>query len=92
MLKALLIVTVLSSGNPLTTASDYTVEMPDMKSCLTERISILKQDESVKVLCIPRNDNSQVIGKWIKVFADELSCTKKESSSAGGSTNLNVVK
>ena len=50
MLKALLIVTVLSSGNPLTTASDYTVEMPDMKSCLTERISILKQDESVKVL------------------------------------------
>jgi hypothetical protein len=47
MLKATLLVILLSSGG------DYTIEMPSMEECLDIRTTIAEQDPTVKTLCLP---------------------------------------
>jgi len=51
MLKALMIVSAMSG--------DYTVPMKDMNTCLSAKVEVTKQDEDVKVLCIPRADKHE---------------------------------
>ena len=48
MIKALLIVTAMSSGG-----FDYKSEMPTMESCMKARTVVEKQNSEVKTLCVP---------------------------------------
>ena len=64
MIKALLIVTALAGG------SDYTTEMPSMKSCLEARTAITKQDPTIKTLCIPKSDEKAEIKEFFGMFMD----------------------
>ena len=48
MIKALLIVTAMSSGG-----FDYKTEMPSMESCMEARVAVENQNSEVNTLCIP---------------------------------------
>ena len=48
MIKALLIVTAMSSGG-----FDYKTEMPSMESCMKARAVVEKQNSEIKTLCVP---------------------------------------
>ena len=51
MWQALLIVSAMSG--------DYTIPMENMNACLQAKVEVAKQDEDVRVLCIPRADKHQ---------------------------------
>jgi len=66
MLKAMLLVTTLGVGG------DYTVEMPSMEECLDARITIAKQDPTIKTLCVPMADDTAKIQEFFAVFMDMI--------------------
>ena len=51
MIKALLIVTAMSSGG-----FEYKTEMPSMESCMEARTLVQKQNAEVSTLCVPYNN------------------------------------
>ena len=71
MIKALLIVTALSGG------VNHTTEMPNMKSCLDARTSIIEQDPDAKVLCIPKEDDTLKIRNMFEIFMDLIDQMKE---------------
>ena len=71
MIKALLIVTALSGG------VQHTTEMPNMKSCLDARVTIMKQDPDAKVLCIPKEDDTLKIRNMFEIFMDLIDQMKE---------------
>jgi hypothetical protein len=72
MIKALLIVTALASGVP------YTTEMSTMQACLDARVSIAKQDPTVKTLCVPKADETAKMKELFTIFMDILYWMKEQ--------------
>ena len=62
MIKALLIVSALAGGG------EYTTEMPSMQACLDARIAIVKQDSTLKTLCVPKGDDTAKIKEFFAIF------------------------
>ena len=71
MIKALLIITALGGG------VNHTTEMPNMKSCLDARVTIMKQDPDAKVLCIPKEDDTLKIRNMFEIFMDLIDQMKE---------------
>lgn len=71
MIKALLIITALGGG------VQHTTEMPNMKSCLDARVTIMKQDPDAKVLCIPKEDDTLKIRNMFEIFMDLIDQMKE---------------
>ena len=71
MRKALLIITALGGG------VQHTTEMPNMKSCLDARVTIMKQDPDAKVLCIPKEDDTLKIRNMFEIFMDLIDQMKE---------------
>jgi hypothetical protein len=69
MIKALLIITSLGINT----------EMPDMDSCLKARTAIMKQDATIKTLCVPKQDEMIKVGEMFDVFMNIVDTLKKES-------------
>jgi hypothetical protein len=74
MIKALLIVVSLNGGG------DYRVEMPTMESCLDMRSSITKQDNTLKTLCIPKEDDSDKFKAFLSMFTEMVREMKEMES------------
>tara|TARA_R100001377_G_scaffold80127_1_gene58762 strand:+ start:281 stop:574 length:294 start_codon:yes stop_codon:yes gene_type:complete len=70
MIKAMLIITALGGA-------DHRVEMPTMESCLDARISILKQDDTVDTLCVPRENEAEKVGKIFDMFTSMIERMRK---------------
>jgi len=58
MIKAMLIVVSLGINT----------EMPDMDSCLKARAAISSQDESIKSLCIPKQNETDKMKEMFEIF------------------------
>ena len=71
MIKALLIITALGGG------VNHTTEMPNMKSCLDARVTIMKQDPDAKVLCVPKEDDTLKIRNMFEIFMDLIDQMKE---------------
>ena len=71
MIKALLIIPALGGG------VQHTTEMPNMKSCLDARVTIMKQDPDAKVLCIPKEDDTLKIRNMFEIFMDLIDQMKE---------------
>ena len=71
MIKALLIITALGGG------VQHTTEMPNMKSCLDARVTIMKQDPDAKVLCVPKEDDTLKIRNMFEIFMDLIDQMKE---------------
>ena len=71
MIKGLLIITALGCG------VQHTTEMPNMKSCLDARVTIMKQDPDAKVLCIPKEDDTLKIRNMFEIFMDLIDQMKE---------------
>ena len=82
MIKALLIVASLNG------VSDYKVEMPTMESCLDARASIMKQDRTLKTLCIPKENDTDKFKAFLSMFTGMVREMKEmESNDKLGSDN-----
>ena len=66
-----LIITALGGG------VQHTTEMPNMKSCLDARVTIMKQDPDAKVLCIPKEDDTLKIRNMFEIFMDLIDQMKE---------------
>jgi len=74
MIKALLIITALAGS------SDYTTEMPSMAACLDARLTIAKQNASIKTLCVPRADEVAKVKEFFNIFMDIIDQLKEEEN------------
>ena len=71
MIKALIIVSALGGG------VNHTTEMPNMKTCLDARTSVLKQDPQAKVLCVPKEDDNLKIQGMFEIFMELIDQIKE---------------
>lgn len=65
MLKALLIVTALSGA-------EYTAQFPSMQECLEAKKVMQQQDEYIKTLCVPIEDEHTKIENFFGIFLDMM--------------------
>jgi|TARA_R110001592_G_scaffold101568_7_gene287398 hypothetical protein len=80
MIKAMLVITALSGG------ADYRVEMPSMESCMSARSSIMKQDNTVNTLCIPRENETAKISKFFDMFTSMVERMREMDRDEGRGT------
>jgi len=73
VIKALLIITALGGA-------DYRVEMPTMESCLDMRTSIMKQDRTLKTLCIPKENDIDKFKAFLSMFTGMIREMKEMES------------
>ncbi len=71
MIKALLIVSALGGG------VNHTTEMPNMKTCMDARTSIMQQDSEAKVLCVPKEDDRLKIEGMFQIFMNLIDQIKE---------------
>ena len=65
MLKALLIVTALSGA-------EYTAQFSSMQECLEAKKVVQQQDENIKTLCVPTEDERAKIENFFGIFLDMM--------------------
>ena len=70
-MKALLIVSALAGGG------DYTTEMPNMDTCMKARDTIFEQDNTLKTICVPMQDESQKVETFFTLFMKMINQMKE---------------
>ena len=63
MLKAMLLVIILSSGGEY-----FAAEMPSMKECLDTRIKLLEQNVTTNTLCLPMVNDPAKIQEFLVMY------------------------
>jgi len=79
MIKALLIVSALGGG------AEYTTEMPSMESCLNARTQIMEQDNSIKTLCLPSEDEREKLEEFLLILLNMVDMMKERENDRFGS-------
>jgi hypothetical protein len=79
MIKALLIVSALGGG------AEYTTEMPSMESCLNARTQIMEQDNSIKTLCVPSEDEREKLEEFLLILLNMVDMMKERENDRFGS-------
>ena len=79
MIKALLIVSALGGG------AEYTTEMPSMESCLNARTQIMEQDNSIKTLCLPSEDEREKLEGFLMILLNMVDMMKERENDRFGS-------
>ena len=74
MIKALLIVSALGGG------AEYTTEMPSMESCLNARTQIMEQDNSIKTLCLPSEDEREKLEEFLLILLNMVDMMKEREN------------
>ena len=74
MIKALLIVSALGGG------AEYTTEMPSMESCLNARTQIMEQDNSIKTLCLPSEDEREKLEGFLMILLNMIDMMKEREN------------
>ena len=74
MIKALLIVSALGGG------AEYTTEMPSMESCLNARTQIMEQDNSIKTLCLPSEDEREELEGFLMILLNMVDMMKEREN------------
>jgi len=74
MIKALLIVSALGGG------AEYTTEMPSMESCLNARTQIMEQDNSIKTLCLPSEDEREKLEGFLMILLNMVDMMKEREN------------
>jgi hypothetical protein len=74
MIKALLIVSALGGG------AEYTTEMPSMESCLNARTQIMEQDNSIKTLCVPSEDEREKLEEFLLILLNMVDMMKEREN------------
>ena len=78
MIKALLIVSALGGA-------EYTTEMPSMESCLNARTQIMEQDNSIKTLCLPSEDEREKLEEFLLILLNMVDMMKERENDRFGS-------
>ena len=78
MIKALLIVSALGGA-------EYTTEMPSMESCLNARTQIMEQDNSIKTLCVPSEDEREKLEEFLLILLNMVDMMKERENDRFGS-------
>ena len=79
MIKALPIVSALGGG------AEYTTEMPSMESCLNARTQIMEQDNSIKTLCVPSEDEREKLEEFLLILLNMVDMMKERENDRFGS-------
>ena len=58
-------------------------EMPDMDSCLKARAAISSQDESIKSLCIPKQNETDKMKEMFEIFINIVNRLKEMEYNEG---------
>ena len=79
MIKAVLIVSARGGG------AEYTTEMPSMESCLNARTQIMEQDNSIKTLCLPSEDEREKLEEFLLILLNMVDMMKERENDRFGS-------
>ena len=79
MMKAMLIVSALGGG-----IGTYEVEMPSMKECLDERVSIIEQYKEAKTLCVPAITETDKMERFFSIFMGIVTQMKELENDSRG--------
>jgi hypothetical protein len=80
MIKALLIVSALGGYG-----GGHTTEMPSMESCLNARTQIMEQDNSIKTLCVPSEDEREKLEEFLLILLNMVDMMKERENDRFGS-------
>ena len=80
MIKALLIVSALGGYG-----GGHTTEMPSMESCLNARTQIMEQDNSIKTLCLPSEDEREKLEEFLLILLNMVDMMKERENDRFGS-------
>ena len=80
MIKALLIVSALGGMG-----AAHTTEMPSMESCLNARTQIMEQDNSIKTLCVPSEDEREKLEEFLLILLNMVDMMKERENDRFGS-------
>ena len=75
MIKALLIVSALGGYG-----GGHTTEMPSMESCLNARTQIMEQDNSIKTLCVPSEDEREKLEEFLLILLNMVDMMKEREN------------
>ena len=75
MIKALLIVSALGGYG-----GGHTTEMPSMESCLNARTQIMEQDNSIKTLCLPSEDEREKLEEFLLILLNMVDMMKEREN------------
>jgi hypothetical protein len=75
MIKALLIVSALGGYG-----GGHTTEMPSMESCLNARTQIMEQDNSIKTLCVPSEDEREKLEGFLMILLNMVDMMKEREN------------